>query len=255
MKNKKIIAVILVIVLIALVVLGAYLLMKNKTESTNLESYKGYWYAKEESTELAEYDELNIKEIKKETITFDYTLAMLCSDKDIKVEIKDGKGDFKTEESQGTIKLENDKVELKVKNTHYDDTEFEKIFSLKSSESRNEKLLNDRKSQDNIVGEWKIKQIIDVERGEDRGNSQHFGIEIAEKYHFEFYNDGTYIMLLGERDEEGTYEVVDNKVNMTSKSNELRTLEITKDEDGNKVLVENEKSEGKTVIKIYYDKL
>ena len=34
-------------------------------------------------------------------------------------------------------------------------------------------------------------------------------VKIAEKYHFEFYNDGTYIMLLGERDEEGTYEVVD----------------------------------------------
>ena len=106
-------------------------------------------------------------------------------------------------------------------------------------------------NQDKIVGEWQIKQIITD--GEERSFSSYYGLEIAEKYHFEFYSNGRYVKLLGELDEKGTYEIVGNKVNMTSESNNLTVAEFTKDEDGNEVLVESNDG-GTTGTQIYYEK-
>lgn len=114
---------------------------EKSSESTNLENYKGYWYVEKESTESTVgfgYDELEIKEINNNnTITFDYSIAELCGDKDIEVKIENNSGDFETEESKGTVKLDNDKILFKVKNVHYD-TIFEKTFSYRSSESKKE---------------------------------------------------------------------------------------------------------------------
>lgn len=117
--------------------------VSNKFENNNLENCKGYWYTENQSDELVtEYTELHIKDINNNTVTFDYNIAMVCSDNDIKAEIKDGKGEFKTSESQGIIVIEENKVELKVKNIHYGDTEFQKVFSYKASDSRNQNKVN-----------------------------------------------------------------------------------------------------------------
>ena len=248
MNNKKLIIILIVGVVILASIVGICAVV-NSNSLKKLEDYKGYWYVDNEQGESVEYTELSIKEVNKKTITFDYTISMLCNDKNIKVEIKNGKGEFKTEQSEGTIKLENNKVELKVKNMNYE-KEFEKVFSYKSLDSRNGKLLNNRNVQEKIVGEWQIKEIYDVDMKEYRGNSQHFGIEIAEKYHFEFYNDGTYVKLLGSLDERGTYRVVDDKVYMTSNSNKQAILEFTEDTSGNVKLTENEGNG----IRIYYVK-
>ncbi len=86
-------------------------------------------------------------------ITFDYTLAMICADKDITVEINDGKGEFKTNESQGTIKLSDNKVELKVKNINYNDTDFETVFSYKSSDKRKTNIANSNNKQSEMTRE------------------------------------------------------------------------------------------------------
>ena len=138
MKNKNIILIIVVVALIAILMLGAVVLLKGKNETINLEEYKGYWYeqkADEKDVLVVDYSELNIKKVEKNTITFDYRIAMLCGEKDIKVEIKDNKGEFKTEDSKGTIKLSKDKIEFTVKNVNYDET-FERSFSYKDSDSR-----------------------------------------------------------------------------------------------------------------------
>lgn len=139
MKNKNIILIIVVVVLIATLVLGAIVLLKENNGTINLDQYKGYWYDEKEPSKDApivdSLDELNIKKVENNTITFDYKIAMLCGEKDIKVEIKDSKGEFKTEESKGTIKLSQDKIEFTVKNSYYDET-FERTFTYKNSDSR-----------------------------------------------------------------------------------------------------------------------
>ena len=71
------------------------------------------------------------------TVTFDYLLSLLCSEENIRVEIIDNIGEFETEESQGTIEFGDDNIILKVKNINYNTT-FEKSFSYKSSDNKNE---------------------------------------------------------------------------------------------------------------------
>lgn len=255
-KSVKILIVVLCLIIVGLA--GFIICDKVINKASNLisknsrdyEDYKGYWYTDKENGETStEYTELNIKDINNSVITFDYTIAMLCADKDITVDLQDGKGDFETKESTGTIILEDNKVELRVINTHYNNSEIKKVFNYKSSDSRNKSISDSRNNQEKIVGEWKIKRIIDLDSGTDMGYSQHFGNSLAEKYHFEFYNDGTYIMLLGDTDDKGTYEVVGNKVNMYSESGIQKNLEITEDEDNNLILIENETEIN---VRVYY---
>lgn len=251
-KSVKILIIVLCLIIVGLAVFIVWdkVINRKLNVSENLEMYKGYWYTDKETGEsTTEYTELNIKNINGNVITFDYTLAIICADKDITTEIKDGKGEFKTNESQGSIKLSDNKVELKVKNINYDDTDFEKVFSYKSSGSRNKNIVN---NQEKIIGEWQIKRIVDLNTNTDMGYSQHFGNDLANKYHFEFYNNGTYVRLLGDVDETGTYEVVENKVNMHSKLGTQISLQITEDEDKNLILIENETE---TNVRVYYSKL
>lgn len=251
-KSVKILIVVLCLIIVGLTgfIVWDKVINKKLNVSEDLEIYKGYWYTDKENGEsTTEYTELNIKNINGNVITFDYTLAMICADKDITTEIKNGKGEFKTNESQGSIKLSDNKVELKVKNINYNDTEFEKVFNYKSSDNRNKNIVS---NQEKIIGEWQIKRIIDLSTNTDMGYSQHFGNDLAQKYHFEFYNDGTYVRLLGDVDETGTYEVVENKVNMHSKSGTQISLEITEDEDENLILIENETEIN---VRVYYSRL
>ena len=129
-------------------------------------------------------------------------------------------------------------------NTEEKNDKSNNIDNNKLNNVDNENKNSEKNIQEKIIGKWSIERIFDSVTGEEMGYSQFFGLEIAEKYHFEFYEDGTYIMQLGERDEKkGTYKIMDNKINMTSNSKEKTNLEI-KNNNGNIKLVEKEEEIG-----------
>ncbi len=133
-KKKIIISILLVVIIIALIV--AIFIMVRVNNTKRLEVYQGYWYPEKENQQSIEFNELNIKEVDNNTITFDYMLSMICTDNDIEVKIKNGEGNFKTQKSEGTIKLEKNKVQLTVKNSDFEQV-YEKEFDYKSSNRRN----------------------------------------------------------------------------------------------------------------------
>lgn len=147
MKNKIIIALIGIAMLTAGVAIGICVspnFKKNsEVENVNLEEYIGYWYDEDKSSGY-EMNELSIKKVENNAVTFDYNMAMLCGEKDIKVEINENKGEFSTEQSKGTIKFEKGYIQLSVKNVNYQQT-FEKKFEYKESNRRILKI---------YVGEW-----------------------------------------------------------------------------------------------------
>lgn len=220
-KNNLVICIVSVLVILILAL--TVLLINNK--KANYENYKGYWYIDKTTYDdnpdvSIGIDLLSIKSVDKIDITFDYEFAGLCSDNNITVELKNGVGEFKTNVSTGTIELKDNKIVISVKNKNYD-SKFEKTFSYKSSEKKT------ITSNQNVIGEWTIDKIIDLATGEERGNSQYYGMSISTNYHFEFYADGTYIKQLGEENDNGTYEIIGTKINMTSKNNNvLKTLTI-----------------------------
>lgn len=128
-------------------------------------------------------------------------------------------------------------------NTEEKNDKSNNIDNNKLNNVDNENKNQEKNIQEKIIGKWSIERIFDSVTGEEMGYSQFFGLEIAEKYHFEFYEDGTYIMQLGERDEKGTYKIMDNKINMTSNSKEKTNLEI-ENNNGNIKLVEKEEETG-----------
>lgn len=128
-------------------------------------------------------------------------------------------------------------------NTEEKNDKSNNIDNNKLNNVDNENKNSEKNIQEKIIGKWSIERIFDSVTGEEMGYSQFFGFEIAEKYHFEFYEDGTYIMQLGERDEKGTYKIMDNKINMTSNSKEKTNLEI-ENNNGNIKLVEKEEETG-----------
>lgn len=155
-KSLKVLIIVLCLIIVGLIAFIVWdkVINKKLNVSESLEIYKGYWYTdKESGNSTTEYTELNIKDINGNVITFDYDLAMICADKDITAEINDGKGEFKTNESQGTIKLSDNKVELKVKNIKYNDTDFETVFSYKSSDKRKTNIANSNNEQSEMTRE------------------------------------------------------------------------------------------------------
>lgn len=102
-------------------------------------------------------------------------------------------------------------------------------------------------NKESIIGVWYPNDII--VQGEEGGRtlSSYFGMNISEKNHFEFYEDNTYIKLLGDLDEKGTYEIIDNKVYMTSDSGNITICEFSIDEKDVKILTEQDSN-----LMIYY---
>lgn len=223
MKKNNIIICIISLLIFLLIVLTIFLLNNKKI---NYDNYKGYWYVDKSSFDSYSevgigIDLVSIKTVDKTNITFDIIFAGLFGENNITTELKNGVGEIKTNDSTGTIELKDNKIIISIKNKNYD-SKFDKTFSYKSSEK---KTIN---SNQNVIGEWTIEKIIDLTTGEERGNSQHYGMNISTNYHFEFYADGTYIKQLGEENDNGTYEIVGNKINMTSKiNNVIKTLEIS----------------------------
>ena len=92
-------------------------------------------------------------------------------------------------------------------NTEEKNDKSNNIDNNKLNNVDNENKNSEKNIQEKIIGKWSIERIFDSVTGEEMGYSQFFGLEIAEKYHFEFYEDGTYIMQLGERDEKAGFSI------------------------------------------------
>lgn len=106
--------------------------------------------------------------------------------------------------------------------------------------TKNNNINSKNSSNENIIGNWYPNDI--NAEGEEGGRSlsSYFGYKINEKNHFEFYTDGTYIKQLGDLDEKGNYEIVDNKIYMTSSLGQITILEFNTDENDINSLVEKE---------------
>ena len=90
-------------------------------ENYDFTDYIGDWYDDpgEPDDDWPIQNELHIKQVNGNMVTFDYEVAMTCGEDDITVEVINNIGRFRTDESYGVIIFKEDSIELRTMYMYY----------------------------------------------------------------------------------------------------------------------------------------